>query len=238
MEKFETKNYNGHQLAIVFHDGGNKNVVIFCHGYRCSSIGPSRLFVKIARELVNKKISSLRFDQFGSGNSEGDFYDSSFNDWVATTKALADDFIAKGYRVALFGQSMGGATVIDAASQIPGISAAVAWVPDPCVDTFRHPNDTFVEENGQRVKIRYWQEAHDAKLAEKLRLVAAPMYVVQCSNDEYVSAENHAAIEKNSQRHHTVEMFEGLTHSNWTHEQAQEIVAKSIDFLVKNLNFK
>lgn len=60
------------------------------------------------------------------------------------------------------------------------------------------------------------------------------MYIVQCSDDEYVSAENHEAIANNSQPWHKVEMFESYKHSSWAYEQAEDILNKSVDFLVKS----
>ena len=235
MEKNINIIVNGHRIAATLHDAGGKSIVIFCHGYRGDSTGPSRLFVTAARRLSDDGISSLRIDQFGSGNSDGDFKDSSFQDWIETTQYLAKKYIEDGYIVGLFGQSMGAATVIAAASRVEKISAVVAWVPDPSVDKFTPPKNGFIEEGGQMVQAKYWQEAHDERVAEKLRNVVAPCYIVQASNDEYVSPENHKAIVDNAGPHHVVEMFENYTHSSWSYSQAQEIVRRSCVFLQKNL---
>lgn len=234
METVELREYNGHELAAVFHDAGSKKVVVFCHGYRGSMIGPSRLFVTAARRLAEKGVSSLRFDQYGSGNSEGDFYDSSFDDWVATVEAVARSYITQGYKAALFGQSMGGAAVIAVAARIPELVGTVAWVPDPNIETDTGLEGEFVEESGQRVRTAYWREAHNAKVAEKLRDIKAPMYIVQCSEDQYVSVENQTAIIANSRRgYHRVEMYAGLPHSGWSYDEAEVILGKSIDFLIR-----
>ncbi len=72
------------------------------------------------------------------------------------------------------------------------------------------------------------------KIADKLRSVTRPIYIVQCSDDEYVSAENHEAIVNNARTQHKVEMFEGYKHSSWTYEQAEDVINKSVDFLVKS----
>jgi len=234
MEQVEKRRYNGHDIATVFHDAGSKKVVIFCHGYRGTSVGPSRFFVIAARKLAEQGISSLRFDQYGSGNSDGDFFNSSFNDWIATTEAIVDDYLQQSYEVGLFGQSMGGATVINVASA-RNVKAVVAWVPDPNVEAFTPPADGIIEEGGQRITANYWQEAYDTQTASKLAAVAAPMYIVQCSDDEYVSAENHQAISVHAQANHTVEMFDGHKHSAWTYDQADKIITKSVTFLVQHM---
>jgi pimeloyl-ACP methyl ester carboxylesterase len=47
----------------------SKKLIIMCHGFRGSSIGPVRTFVDFAKILVNSGYNVLRFDQFGCGNS-------------------------------------------------------------------------------------------------------------------------------------------------------------------------
>lgn len=235
MEHTQTLNVNGHRLSCAYLEVKGSEIVIFCHGYRGSSIGPNRLFVDIARKLAEPSISSLRFDQFGSGNSEGSFYDSSFKDWVLTTKQIAKHYLSQGFKVILFGQSMGGSTVIDVGSQLNELSAIVAWVPDPNIEKYTEPKNGIFEEYGQIVQSRYWREAYTAKIADKLKKVKAPTYIVQCGNDEYVSQNNQQAIIDNAQAHHKVEMFNGYVHSNWTHRQAAVIVKKSLSFVYKSL---
>lgn len=238
MERVETREYNGNRIAIALHDTGSKDIVIFCHGYRSSSIGPNRLFVKVARSLAELGISSLRFDQYGSGNSEGDFLDSSFKDWVALTAEIAKDYLEQGYRVGLFGQSTGGSTVIAAASGVPEITAVVAWVPDPNIESFTPPKSGIIEEGGQIVRASFWQEAHDANLIDKFADITAPTYVVLCTADQYIDQRNRDALSAVAQPHHEIEIFEGYAHSPWTHEQSTGIVEKSVDFIKRSFEGK
>ena len=236
MIEVKTEDYNNHKIATAHHDTKSKDIVIFCHGYRGTAVGPSRFFVRAAQRLEAAGISSIRFDQSGSGNSDGDFADSSFYDWLATTKAIAKNYLDKGYRVALFGQSMGGATVISVASELPEITAVVAWVPDPNIEDFKYPESGYVEEGGQRVQAAYWQEAHDAKIADKLVSLKASAFIVQCSDDEYVDNANQKVILANAQAHHKIVTFENYKHSSWTYDQAEAIIAKSTDFIIESFN--
>lgn len=229
----QDQNFNGHRISTTFHDADSKSIVIFCHGYRGTNAGPNRFFVVAARQLAKQGISSLRFDQYGSGNSEGDFFDSSFLDWIETTKAVAGNYLKQGYKVALFGQSMGGAAVMAVGFELQNFSAIVAWSPDPNVEKFISPQNGIIEETGQIVQARFWQEAHDVKVADKLSSIKIPMYIVQCTADEYVDEQNRNAITKNAQPNHKVENFEGYSHSKWTFEQSKEIIDKSVSFLVE-----
>ena len=71
------------------------------HGFRSSKIGPSRYFVPLARALAARQITALRFDQPGSGDSSGDFDDSSFATWIDTIEHFARQFIESSHDVAL-----------------------------------------------------------------------------------------------------------------------------------------
>lgn len=232
IETIQYQNFNNHQLATVLHDTGSKDIVIFCHGFRGSNIGPNRFFVRAARQLADKNISSLRFDQYGSGNSEGDFFNSSFIDWIESTKSIAKKYLDQGHRVSLLGQSMGAAVVIAVGAEIPAFASIVVWSPDPNIGDFQIPASKICEENGQIIQARYWQEAYNTEIANKLALVKSPTYIVQCTADEYVNKENRDAITKNAQPNHMVDNLEGYSHSNWTYEQSKDVIEKTVKFLV------
>ena len=88
-------------------------LVVMAHGFKSSKIGPSRYFVPLARTLAARGVSTFRFDQPGSGDSEGDFEDSSFDLWVDVIVHIARGFATEGRRIALLGQSMGGTATVD-----------------------------------------------------------------------------------------------------------------------------
>ena len=226
---------NGRSLAVVVTETDSKKIVVFCHGYRGTSVGPHRFFVTASRLLAKRGIGSFRFDQYGSGNSDGEFMESRFDDWVQTTVEICKSYIDNGYDVALFGQSMGASTVIVAASQLPGLAVVVCWVPDPSIEVYTMPKEGYFEEDGERVSAIYWQQAHAANIAHKLQVVKAPMLIIQCTNDMYVSEDNRLAIEQNSQKNHLIQTHEGYTHSSWTYSQAQSIINDSINFISNHI---
>ena len=234
-ERHETQLINGHRIATAFHDGGGTDVVVFCHGFKGVKTGPNRHFVRAARLLAERGISSLRFDQYASGDSEGEFEDSSFNDWIATTRAIVEDYLAAGNRVALFGQSMGGCASIAVAADVPAIAALVAWSPGANIEPFVPSPTGFMEEGGQIVRDAYWREAHEARIAEKLALVRCPAYVVLGIADHLVDASNRQALIDRAQAHHRIEVIEGLAHSAWSAAQGEEIIGRSCAFLEEAL---
>jgi len=204
--------------------------VICCHGFRGSKLGPQRLFVRLARHLQSRGIAALRFDQYGSGDAAGDFFDSSFDDWIATTAALVRRYRADGYRAALLGQSMGGATALAVAGDLgAAVTAVAAWVPDPSVDPMP-PGPDWSEEAGQRVGRRYWREAHDADIVGRFRAITAPTLVFLATADAYVSAENRRALLAARRPHQEIVLLEGWPHSTWTYDQGTQVVERTVGF--------
>lgn len=221
-----------HRIAAVLHDAGTKQIVLCCHGFRSSKIGPHRFFVRLAHQLVAHGICVLRFDQYGSGDSEGDFFDSSFAEWVATICEIVARYRLDGYAVALLGQSMGGAAaLVAAAAQGASLASVVAWVPDPSIDPFTPAGD-YTEEDGERVQARYWREAHDAYVVRAFAAIAAPTLVFFATNDAYVSPENQRALSEARQAHQRIAVLPDHPHSAWTYDQAGAVIAETREFFV------
>jgi len=222
---------DGRRIAAAWHHAPGKRIVVFCHGFRGDKLGPNRCFVRLARRLQAAAIGSLRFDQHGSGDSQGDFVDSSFDDWVRTTVALARGFLRDGYQVALLGQSMGGTAALVAAAELGSdLASVVAWMPDPSVDP-PAPEGEFMEEGGQRVRWDYWREAHAANAPTRFREILAPTLVFFATDDAYVSPDNREALIRGHRPHQRIELLEGHAHSAWTYDQAERIIRQTGAFL-------
>ncbi len=228
-----SKAYNGHDIPCVLQDAGQGKVVIFCHDLCGASTGDNRFFVRAAQALAAKGISSLRFDQFGSGNSDGDFLQSGFYDWVKTICAIAEDYKAHGHAVALMGQGVGAAAAIAAAAEKPFISSVFGCAPRLQLEDFPSPPESPVVEKGQQLQARFWQEAYTARVADKLAALKTPVYVMQCMADEYADERSRKTIAEKAAQH-TVESWEGYAQSGWTPEQAQQVIGKSAAFLAQH----
>jgi alpha-beta hydrolase superfamily lysophospholipase len=234
-ESASYQTFNGHRIFTAVHGAGSESIVVFCHGFQGTTNGPRRLFVRLARELADRGIGSLRFDQYGSGNSEGDFIDSSFDDWHETANAITEQLLAQDRRVALLGQSMGANAAIVVASRQLALAGLVAWVPQPGLNKPQEPPHEILELDGQRVRGSYYHEVHDARIAERLATVQAPGLIIQCTADEYIDARGRDAIRSSAPTHHTVMTCEGYLHSSWTVAQADEVCKRSLEFLTSVL---
>jgi len=218
-----------------------KKIVIMSHGFRGSSIGPARTFVDFERLLVKNSFSTLRFDQPCGGNSEGDYVNSSFNEWIETTKYFAKKYLGLGYKVALLGQSMGATTtmVVAAKDELKGmIPCILLWVPDP-KSTYINEGSDIGEEGGQKYRETFWLEARDANFFQCVKAYQGGIHLVYGENDKYISEElRNQVIEEVKKKNQPFIVLPGQDHSPWDFDIAQKVFQEELVFLKKYLNME
>jgi pimeloyl-ACP methyl ester carboxylesterase len=148
MESFvEFRSKNGKWLRGMAHYPGAAKAaraprdrapgVVFFHGFTGDRMESHWMFVKCARALEGTGIASLRFDFFGSGESDGDFSEATLRSELADARRAVEFFRRQkridANRVGLLGISLGG---LIAAALAPAVRAralvlwsAVAYLP-------------------------------------------------------------------------------------------------------------
>jgi len=230
---------DGHRIAYVRHDAdaGERRLVVMAHGFQSSKIGPSRYFVPLARTLAARGVSTLRFDQPGCGDSDGDVEDSSFVTWTRTIEHVVRARESEGGRLALLGQSMGGTASMAASAALSGCLAALAlWSPGPMLDP-RPPvdADAWAEESGQRVRGAFWREADAVDFLGCFARLDVPAYVVFGTADDFITLAEMRRVEAAAKPGDRVRVIEGLAHSAWPYERRTEIIAETAAFLDRAL---
>ncbi|MCO4755718.1 MAG: alpha/beta fold hydrolase, partial [Bacteriovoracaceae bacterium] len=164
-KQFNFKNSNGEQLSgrLELPSGNPRAYAIFAHCFTCTS---SLSAVKnISRALTNYGFGVVRFDFTGLGKSEGEFAESHFSANVGDLIAVSN-FMNNNYKAPalLVGHSLGGASVISAASKLENIKA-VATIGAPAtvshvkhlfshdIDSIREGELTEVNIGGRPFKI-------------------------------------------------------------------------------------
>jgi putative redox protein len=124
-------NADGQALAGILDmpDRDPRAYALFAHCFTCSK--NLKAATNIARAMTDAGIAVLRFDFTGLGKSEGAFEDTSFSSNIADLLS-AVDWLEKEHRAPeiLFGHSLGGTAVLQAASRIPS-AVAVATIGSP-----------------------------------------------------------------------------------------------------------
>lgn len=213
---------------------GSQQLVVMSHGFRGDSCGPARQFVDFARLLNQHQISVVRFDQPHSGNSEGNYLDSSFNEWIKTTSFLAKKYLDQGYQVSLMGQSMGASVSVAAAAQPElqdQIQAVLLWVPDAKSEVEVDP-DQIYEEAGQQYYGRFWQEAKEADFFGCLDKFKGKIHLVYGEKDRYVTASmRQSVITAVKAKGGQVMILPGEDHSPWQWNHAQQVMKQELALL-------
>ena len=228
----------GHQrVAAVLHRAiaAELRLVIMAHGFKGSKIGPSRYFVTLGRHLAGRGVSVFRFDQPGSGDSAGTFEESSFIEWIGTIEHFARRFHEDGYKIALLGQSMGGTATLAAADWLgSGIIRGIAlWSSSPEEGRDAStPDDGYVEEDGQRVRRRFWHEAAEVDFLGLYQRLSVPAFMVFGTADHLIPLARIRAVESACKASDRVLVLDGLPHSAWPLEARERILSETADFLV------
>nr|KYP46179.1 Putative uncharacterized protein YDL057W family [Cajanus cajan] len=117
-------NRQGEKLVGVLHESGSRDIVILCHGFRCSK--DTSLILTLAVALENAKISSFRFDFSGNGESEGLFQYGNYWREVDDLHAVTQHFRESNRVIsAIVGHSKGGDIVLLYASKYHDIKTVV-----------------------------------------------------------------------------------------------------------------
>jgi len=208
-QSFEFDGPRGYRLAgkLELPEGPARGWAILAHCFTCGkdSLAASR----VARALAAHGIGVLRFDFAGLGHSGGDFADTTFaadvDDLVAAGNAMAED--GKSPSI-LVGHSLGGAAVLMAAGEMPGIRA-VATLGAP-FDTSHvlHQFDArslqTIETQGEAqvllagrpfvVRKSFVDDLARHNLASRISQLRIPLLVLHSPLDATVGIENAARI--------------------------------------------
>lgn len=231
---FETINGEKIFQIITEPDICEKKIVIMSHGFRGSSIGPARSFVDFEHLLIANGFSVLRFDQPRGGNSEGEYINSSFNEWIEATTYFAKKYLNLGYQVSLLGQSMGATTtmIVAAKDELRGkIPCILLWVPDP-KSTYIATGNDIGEEGGQKYPKSFWQQAKDANFFECLKKYSGGIHLVYGENDKFVSQDIcNQVIDKVKEKNQPYMILPSQDHSSWDFDIAQSVFQAELTFL-------
>ena len=130
-KKVSFPNAGGETLSGILDmpDDEPRSFALFAHCFTCSK--NLKAATNIARAMTDAGIAVLRFDFTGLGQSEGAFEDTSFSSNIEDLLAAAA-WLEQEHRAPeiLFGHSLGGTAVLQAAATIPS-AVAVATIGSP-----------------------------------------------------------------------------------------------------------
>lgn len=234
MEKVFFETTNNKKIFCYLSDPvtEQKKIVIMAHGFRGNNTGPARQFVDFQRLLNKEGFSVLRIDLPNSGNSDGDYLDVSYDEWVNTIVYFARKYLNQDYKVTLLGQSMGAAATVIATSKQElrnKIPCILLWVPGVNDGDFKGEYHEIFEEAGQKYRGKFWIEAHNANFFKCLEEYKGGMHVVYGEKDRYISPDlRDKVIKLVKEKGQTFIVLKGQDHSPWEYDLVQEVYKEEL----------
>lgn len=225
-ERVTFESTTGPRLAgiIDLPEGEVRGWGVFSHGFTLGKDSPAA--ARICKQLASEGIGMLRFDNLGLGDSEGDWGDGSFTHKVADTVQAAR-FMADQERPVhlLVGHSFGGAAVIAAAADVPGVQA-VATIGAPIQPRHAEHNydailgRVFDEGHAQwmvggralTLKRHFVEDVRRAELRSKIRELGLPLLVMHSPTDNTVDISNAGEIFREARHPRSFVSLEGADH--------------------------
>ena len=205
---------------------------VFSHGFTLGKDSPAAS--RICKQLASDGIGMLRFDALGLGGSEGDWGDGSFtvkvNDVVKACEFMADRGTPADI---LVGHSWGGAAVLAAARQSPGVRSVVTVAApvdpshvekhyDAVVDRVMSEGTAEWMVGGRTLTLKraFVEDVREARLQDKIESLHLPLLILHSPTDNTVGIDNASEIFRLARHPRSFVSLEGSDHLLTAHGQA------------------
>ena len=223
--------------------------VVFFHGFTGDRMESHWLFVKCARALEREGIASLRFDFFGSGESDGTFAEATLEGEIRDAKAAVEFFRKqKGIdrqRIGLLGLSLGGAIAALLAARVRA-RALVLWSALAYPHELRALSERVTrpiedgsgarEYSGHVVSARFLQGLDGVDPLAAIRRFKRPTLIVHPGRDELLPLRHpDAFFAAAGARVKEKVIIHGADHTFTSVAWEKEVMSRSVSWLIKHL---
>ena len=225
-ERVTIASSTGPNLAGIIEvpDGAVRGWGVFAHGFTLGKDCPAA--ARICKQLATDGIGMLRFDALGLGGSEGDWGDGSFtvkvDDIVNACQFMADRATPADI---LVGHSWGGAAVLAAANQSPGVRSVVTVAAPFDPSHVEKHYDAVVERvfaegtaewmvGGRTLTLKraFVEGVRAAHLHAKIESLPRPLLILHSPTDNTVGIENASEIFRLTRHPRSFVSLEGSDH--------------------------
>lgn len=226
---------------LDYPDNFNGEIVVFFHGFTGNKSEHAYHFRNFSRILAKHGYASIRMDFSGNGESDGEFYDFTFDTMMSEAKQIIDyAFKVDGVKkVSLLGFSMGGAVASIMSSVYQNkLSKIILWSAAANIaDHIREYYNTGVKtENGNSMHGNFelskemFESVDRCHPMEGIEKFTNPVLLVHGRGDQcidYLYSMRYAVKYPNA----TVHIVDGANHGYDKVEEQKELYGKSLEFL-------
>lgn len=201
IEKSFFPNLKGELLSGVLNNGRlQAPVLVLLHGF--ASNKDHNLLVEAESFFASKKYNVFRYDVSGSGESQGDFKDSSLNNQVGDLKSAIDYLKSKYYgnKLSVLGFSLGAA--VSVIKNDPRVDKYVFWSPAlfPAIDMYPRyctseinsslEQNGYIEKEGLKVGKKMISDLGNILLEDNLSSFDKPVLMIHGTSDPRINYQN------------------------------------------------
>lgn len=241
-EYYEIKTKQG-VMRGFFHkpDGNQYPVCIIFHGFTGQNTGTKFSYVQLSRMLEKQNIGTIRMDFLGSGQSDLDFKDMTFqNELDSAIKILEEvkqmDCVTDIY---LLGHSMGGAIASEVAKTYPqDISKMCLWAPafnlPEAIEYLKgHVEEApYYDHSGFEISHEFVEDITSRDLYQNLDTYQNDLMIIHGTEDTTVPY----AISQKYLKGFANPVFhpiEGATHNYDNLEHIRQVIQLTYDFFIQ-----
>lgn len=246
-EKIFFQNTKEDKLVGIVNKSNNKDwILIMAHGF--SSNKNTKNFVKLSELLVKKNISTLRFDFWGHGESDGKFENITITEAVDDILNAIKFVKEQGYKnVGLLGSSFGGISSIIATSKTNDLSFLALKSPvsdywelekgrytQEQLDEWKLNGVREYEDDGKLMKLN-WSFVEDFKnnhAYEVAKNIKIPTLIVHGDSDDdvpHTQSQKLVSILPNAE----LITIKGANHRYTEGDHAEQMLKAFYDFVLK-----
>ncbi len=246
-KKIFVLNRKGKKLSVIIHTPSRKTskIIILMHSFKGDK-DYQPIMRNFSRKAEIEGYAVIRFDSFGSGESEGSFEESSITTQVQDLKYIIKFAKSNKYKdICLVGLSLG--ATISVLAYDKTIKCLVLWSP---VFDHSHLYENYKNEmikhgfiirernlTGEKVKVgrKMWKEFKSTNQVKKLRKIKTPTLAIIGTKDVRITPGKARKFMKMIPAKRKLEIIKGGDHDFLVKKAEERAISLSLDWIRKYL---
>lgn len=228
--------------------GGSFPTIVFLHGFTVWKTGPQRLYEEFAREAVKEGFCVIRFDFYGTGESEGEFYEMTIGSEMKETGAIfawarKQPYVDKD-NIFLGGHSMGALVAVLTAPQLQpkglfGWATAMTMFYQAGLRTrtMRGPTTRGWDIDGLELSREFMEEAAGMDFQAMAKGYGGPVLLIHGSCDTDIPVESAYILKKIYGDACQLDVVEGANHRFLSLPWKRHVYERTLTFLREQMGW-
>lgn len=249
---FENRGQKLYGMLHLPEKGDRAPAVGLYHGFTGTKIEPHRIFVKVARELMQHGIVALRFDFRGSGESEGEFVDMTVEGEISDALKSLDFLQAQpevdADRLGVLGLSMGGLVAACVAGRDARVRSLALWAALGMVEEAIASDEEsrrateqqlaergFMDHEGNLLGAGFHEGFPKIRPLEEVARYRGPALIIHGTADDMVNVQNATAFQRAIPVRTELHLVQGANHTFDGYGWEREVIQTTRDWFLETL---